>query len=259
LPRAARIEPKFHEKVWGSTGLAPWFPIPQGKIGEVWFDTDGRLPLIKFLFTTERLSVQVHPDDEYARLHENSNGKTEMWHILRAGAGSRLAIGFRQRVDQEQVQDAALTGTIEGLLNWIPVRPGDTFFVPARTVHAIGAGIALCEIQQRSDITYRIFDYGRPRELHLEKALEISNLGPTNGRTPLPVRSPYFHTEKIACNDEIHLDALPRPSGLIILSGEGLIEDEPLLPGEVWEVPPESAVTLRGNLSLLRTFDPGTP
>lgn len=259
MPRPVRIEPTFHEKVWGSTGLAPWFPVPEKKIGEVWFDTDGRLPLIKFLFTTDRLSIQVHPDDEYAREHENSKGKTEMWHILRAGAGSRVAIGFRQRIDQEQFHDAAVTGTIEALLNWIPVRPGDTFFVPARTVHAIGAGIALCEIQQRSDVTYRIFDFGRDRELHLEKAEEISNLGPCNGRTPLPVRSPYFHTEKISSNGELRIDAGPQPSGLIILKGEGLIDDEPFLPGEVWEVPAETAVTLRGQVTLIRTYDPGPP
>lgn len=259
MPRPVRINPTFHEKVWGSTGLAPWFPNPENKIGEVWFDAEGRLPLIKFLFTTDRLSVQVHPDDEYAREHENSNGKTEMWHILRAGAGSRVAIGFRQRVDDEQFRDAALTGTIEALLNWIPVRPGDTFFVPARTVHAIGAGIALCEIQQRSDVTYRIYDYGRARELHLDKAFEVSNLGPSQGRNALPVRSPYFHTEKVVSNGELRMDAITHPSALIILSGEGLIEDEPFLPGEVWEVPAGSPVSLRGHATLIRTFDPAVP
>jgi len=258
LSRPVRIDPTFHEKVWGSTGLAPWFPNPENKIGEVWFDTDGRLPLIKFLFTTDRLSIQVHPDDEYAREHENSRGKTEMWHILRAGAGSRVAIGFRERVDGQQFQDAVATGTIEALLNWIPVRPGDTFFVPARTVHAIGAGIALCEIQQRSDVTYRIFDFGRDRELHLEKAAEISNLGPCNGRTPLPVRSPYFHTEKIVCSGELRVEGVPHPSGLILLAGEGLIDDEPVLAGEVWEVPADTAVTIRGRVTLIRTFDPAS-
>ncbi|MCC6389902.1 MAG: class I mannose-6-phosphate isomerase [Bryobacterales bacterium] len=255
MPTAVRIAPSFHEKVWGSTGLSPWFPDPEIKIGEVWFDGDGRLPLIKFLFTTDRLSVQVHPDDDYAREHENSSGKTEMWHILRAAPGAGVAIGFRESISSEQFRHAAETGTIEALLNWIAVRPGDTLFIPSGAVHTIGAGLALCEIQQRSDITYRIFDYGRPRELHLDKAVEVSHLGTSSGRATLPVRCPFFHAEQLLLNGEAKVVS-PRTQALIVLSGEGLIEDEPFLPGEVWELPADSSIPLRGQGRLLRTFVP---
>lgn len=252
----SRITPAFHEKVWGSTGLSPWFPDPETKTGEVWFDTDGRLPLIKFLFTTDRLSVQVHPNDTYAREHENSAGKTEMWHVLRASPAARVAIGFREPVSAELMKQSALDGTIEGLLNWLPVRPGDTFFVPAGAVHAIGAGIALCEIQQRSDITYRLYDYGRPRELHLEKAIAVSHLGASPGRSALPVRCPYFHTERLQVFESHELGPITQPSALIVLQGEGLAGDEPYLPGEVLEIAPETAVSIRGKGTFLRTFIP---
>ncbi len=252
----SRLAPSFHEKVWGSTGLAPWFPEPQNKTGEVWFDAQGRLPLIKFLFTTDRLSVQVHPGDSYARENENSLGKTEMWHILRASPASRVALGFREPVSAAIARRAALDGTIEGLLNWLPVRPGDTLFVPAGAVHAIGVGIALCEIQQRSDVTYRLYDYGRPRELHLDKAMEVANLGSVSGRATLPVRCPYFNTDRIHVNELVELEPIPQPSALIVLQGEGILGSEPFFPGEVWEAAPGTPITLRGNATLLRTFIP---
>src|SRR5271165_3300984 len=168
-----RLQPRFLEKVWGSTRLEPWFESTGAKIGEVWFEGAGPLPiLVKFIFTTEKLSVQVHPDDVYAAKHHNSRGKTEMWHVLAAAPGARIAAGFREPVSAERLRAGALSGEIEELLAWHEARPGDTFFIPAGTVHAIGAGLTLCEIQQFSDITYRLYDYGRPRELHLAKALD---------------------------------------------------------------------------------------
>jgi mannose-6-phosphate isomerase len=161
-----RLTPRFLEKVWGSTRLEPWFPNSQKKIGEVWFEGVADLPLlIKFLFTSENLSVQVHPE-----------GKTEMWHILAAEPGAKIAAGFREPVTAEQAKAAALSGEIEEMLEWFDAAPGDTFFIPAGTVHAIGAGLSLCEIQQWSDVTYRLYDYGRPRELHLDQGLAVSDL-----------------------------------------------------------------------------------
>lgn len=255
MSKIARVAPSFQEKIWGSTGLAPWFPNPENKIGEVWFDSP-RLPLIKFLFTTEKLSVQVHPGDDFAREHENSNGKTEMWYILRAGTAAKVAAGFREPISAETLRDGALSGTIEAMLNWVMVRPGDTLFIPAGTVHAIGAGLSLCEIQQHSDITYRIFDYGRPRQLHLEKAMEVSSLGPCTARTHLPVRCPHFHTERLEVRDELHKDPSDRVTGLIILNGEGIINGEPFLPGEVYELPPGEELSIRGAATILRTYIP---
>jgi mannose-6-phosphate isomerase len=255
LSAIVRVAPSFQEKLWGSTGLAPWFPEPEQKIGEVWFDSPN-LPLIKFLFTTERLSVQVHPGDEFAREHENANGKTEMWHILRAAPGAKIAAGFREPTTQDAVRDGALSGTIEAMLNWVVVRPGDTIFIPAGTVHAVGAGLALCEIQQHSDITYRLYDYGRPRQLHLEKAIEVASLGPCPARAALPVRCPYFHTEKLEIRGEANKDPFDRPSGLIVLAGEGLVNGEPFLPGEVYELPAGEELSIRGVATILRTYIP---
>ena len=182
------IEPRFVERVWGTTRLSPLFPDQNRKIGEVWFDAGSSFPLlVKFIFTSEKLSVQVHPEDEYARQVENSRGKTEMWHILAAEPHSTIALGFRQTVSEQRLRAAIGDETVESLLNWVPAKPGDTFFAEAGTVHAIGAGIALCEIQQNSDVTYRLYDYGRGRDLHLEKGLAVASTGPYEGRREFPV------------------------------------------------------------------------
>jgi mannose-6-phosphate isomerase len=234
----ARLPTKFLEKVWGAQDLAPWFPASQNKIGEVWFEAD--LPLlVKFVFTSDRLSVQVHPDDAFAKAHENSLGKTEMWYVLRADPGARLALGLRQSVTREKLRQAALSGEIEELLNWITVEAGDAFFVPAGTVHAIGPGLAICEIQEHSDITYRLYDYGRPRELHLDQALQVASLEASNVKSQmLPIDCPYFHTE--LARIVIPLDYVPEAQRfhiLIFVSGIGTIANQPFQEGEAWLVP----------------------
>ncbi len=133
-----RLTPSLKEKVWGSTKLEPLFPNSNDKIGEAWYESD--LPvLIKFLFTTEKLSVQVHPNDAYARQHHDSLGKTEMWHILAAEPGAQIAAGFKETITPQQLKEASLSGEIENLLQWFDAAPGDTFYIPAGTVHAIGA------------------------------------------------------------------------------------------------------------------------
>ncbi len=181
--------------------------------------------LVKFVFTVDKLSVQVHPSDDYAQRAERSAGKTEMWHVLKAEPGARLAIGFRE--DLPRPQRAALlkaiqTGAVEEMLNWTEVQAGDTFFIPAGTVHAIGAGLVICEIQQNSDITYRLYDYnrlgtdGRPRELHVNTALDVIQWRTSGGRTePLSYAAgqavrhclaacSYFATDKIVLKNSIH-------------------------------------------------------
>lgn len=233
-----RLPSVFKEKIWGSLDLAPWYADPGKKIGEVWFEAD--LPLlVKFVFTSERLSVQVHPDDAFAAAHEKSLGKTEMWYILRADAGAQIALGFRESITRERLRESALSGEIERLLNWIDVRQGDAFFVPAGTVHAIGAGLALCEVQQQSDITYRLYDYGRPRELHLEKAMQVASIEASDAKpVSLPIDCKYFHTELARitspieyppANDRFHL--------LIFAAGSGTIAGQPFREGEAWLVP----------------------
>ncbi|MDX2149749.1 MAG: class I mannose-6-phosphate isomerase [Bryobacteraceae bacterium] len=261
-----RLEPAFYEKVWGAHRLAPWFEDTDKKIGEVWFHDREALPLLlKFIFTTERLSVQVHPDDDYARQHENSNGKTEMWHILRADPGATIALGFKEPLAPDRLREASLSGEIEHLLNWVPVQPGETYFVCAGTVHAIGSGIALAEIQQYSDVTYRLYDYGRPRELHLEKGFEVSRMNPHPGAAVAVglgdglerlVVSPFFLTDRVtvAGNERRVERGALGADAWIAIEGSGLIEGQPFRAGEVFLA--EGDVTISGHGRLLRTAAP---
>jgi mannose-6-phosphate isomerase len=233
-----RLPTRFLEKVWGANDLSPWYPNSDKKIGEVWFEAD--LPLlVKFVFTSDRLSVQVHPDDEFAQAHENSRGKTEMWYVLRADPGAKIAAGFRKSISRDRLRESALNGEIEELLQWVDVKAGDSFYVPAGTVHAIGGGLALCEIQQYSDITYRLYDYGRPRELHLEKAVQVASTeAGSAGPVPLPIDCRYFHTEIAKTASPLRYSPEQgRFHLLIFLRGSGNIGDQPFVEGETWLVP----------------------
>jgi mannose-6-phosphate isomerase len=229
---ATRLTPRFVPKVWGSTHLEPWYPDSAEKIGEVWFESVPPPPLlIKFLFTTEPLSVQVHPE-----------GKTEMWHILAAQPGAKIAAGFREPVTEARLRESALSGEIEQLLEWFEARPGDTFFIPAGTVHAIGAGLTLCEIQQHSDITYRLFDYGRPRELHLDEGVRVSRLGPhaarQSAREGVLVSCPFFTTEKIRLDGRTAVGA---GRMVVVLGGDVTIGGQKTRAGQAWRTDDGSA------------------
>jgi len=172
------------EKPWGRHKLWPGFtdPAPDGApIGEVWFQTPGDATpelLIKYLFTSEKLSIQVHPDDEQARARGLPRGKDECWLILAAEADSTIAVGTHEILDAETLRAAALDGSIEQLVDWKPVKAGDFFYSPSGTIHAIGAGITVIEVQQNSDTTYRLYDYGRPRELHLDDGVAVTDARP---------------------------------------------------------------------------------
>jgi mannose-6-phosphate isomerase len=168
------------EKPWGRDDLWSGFHDPAAEgapVGEVWFQAPGDDNpdlLIKYLFTSEKLSVQVHPDDGAAREAGYPRGKDEAWLILSAEPDSTIALGMKRPVGREDLREAALDGGIEELLDWKPVKAGDFYYSPAGTVHAIGAGITLIEVQQNVDLTYRLYDYGRPRELHLDEGLAVS-------------------------------------------------------------------------------------
>lgn len=166
------------EKPWGRSQLPAPFMVPFGKrIGEIWFEPveDVYSLLVKYIFTSEKLSVQVHPDDAQAKdLGEYDTGKEECWLVIDAEPGATLGIGFHEEIGAEAMRAAALDGSIEDLMVWHPVQAGDFFYIPAGTVHAIGAGVSLIEIQQNSDITYRLYDYGRPRPLHLDKGIAVA-------------------------------------------------------------------------------------
>jgi len=252
LPEIERLQLRFLEKVWGSTILEPLYPNHAGKIGEVWFEADHPLPLlVKFLFTTDKLSVQVHPKDDYAAVHHNSRGKTEMWYVVAAEPGAQVAVGFHEPISRERLREASVTGEIERLLQWYDAKPGDTFFLPAGTVHAIGGGLVLCEIQQYSDITYRLYDYGRPRELHLDQGVEVSDLGPAHPRSKaregLLVECPYFTTHLLHGGGEL-------PGGkewmLAVIRGSGSIGGQPVKAGEGFYVPAGN-VRIEGDVDVL--------
>lgn len=173
--RARQLPTRMVAKVWGRDHLPAPFAAPAGeRIGEIWFEPPPELPqvLVKYLFTSEKLSVQVHPSDAQALAGEA--GKEECWLVLDAEPDARLAIGFVRAVTAEEIAAAAQDGTIEDLLAWHPARAGDLFYLPAGTVHAIGPGLSLVEVQQNSDTTFRLYDYGRPRELHLERGLAVA-------------------------------------------------------------------------------------
>ena len=241
-----RLAPQFHERIWGVRDLAPWFAEKRAgkKLGEAWFIADPPLPILpKFLFTSEKLSVQVHPDGECGV------GKTEMWHILRAEPGATIALGFTRPVAADEMRRAAMSGDIEELLSWNPVAPGETYFIPAGTVHAIGAGLTICELQQNSDITYRLYDYGRPRELHLDAGVAATNFegwrhpgasvekALADGWTRL-VECRHFTTDALRLSGGISYRPDPaRPELLICVAGEGELNGEAFSAGAVWLVP----------------------
>ncbi len=201
------LRPQFHERIWGTRDLAPIYADVPGKdpIGEVWLTGDDcqarngplagislgelcrrygrelvgdsarethRFPLlIKFLFPREKLSVQVHPDDETARRLGLPNGKTECWYVLKAEADAEIGLGLKPGTSREQFAQAIREVRAEQLLNWVKIHAGEMIYVDAGTVHTIGPGCVLVETQQNSDTTYRLYDYGRPRELHIEQGL----------------------------------------------------------------------------------------
>lgn len=193
-------------KVWGRVALPESFAAPAGeRVGEIWFEPPSELPqlLIKYLFTSEKLSVQVHPSDEASQ--EGEVGKEECWLVLHAEHNARLAIGFEREVTSAEIRSAALDGAIEQLLRWHPARADDVFYLPAGTVHAIGPGLSLVEVQRNSDTTFRLYDYGRPRELHLEQALAVAeglpyhdrHRGSVASRRQCLVEGPHFRLERI--------------------------------------------------------------
>jgi mannose-6-phosphate isomerase len=176
-----RARTKMHLKPWGVTDLRPWSDAGEGsaRIGELSYERSDRTAsapalLLKLLFASEPLSIQVHPDDEYARSIGLPNGKSEAWYVLAASAGAKVAIGLNRSLTQVQLRQAIDDGSIAGLVDWRVVKMRDVLMVPAGTIHAIGAGVVIAEIQQRSDATFRLFDHGRARALHVDDAVAVS-------------------------------------------------------------------------------------
>lgn len=208
----------------------------------------GELPiLVKFIDAEQDLSIQVHPDDWYAKVHENQNGKTEMWHVLDAKPGSYLICGFEHDMTPDILKTAAETGTLDKHLKKVSIHKGDVFYIPAGTIHAIGAGALVAEIQESSNVTYRVYDYnridknGQKRPLHLEKAIEVLNMkaGADIRQKPRKVdyyygcarevlcRCKYFETERIVVNLGFSFSVMQTSfQVLLCVSGDGGITSE---------------------------------
>jgi mannose-6-phosphate isomerase len=324
-PEPTRIEPKFMPRIWGARSLAPIYPdktnLPE-PIGEAWLtgpeckiefgpltgplhEAWQKMPpewrgtdfksqqtlrefplLVKFLFPTDQLSIQVHPDNAYAKNNEppGAVGKTEMWHVVSAEPGATLLLGLVPEVDREKFQSAIKQGGLEHFFERLPVSPGETFYVPSGTPHTIGAGMILCEVQQNSDLTYRLYDFhrvdakGNPRELHVAKAMAVIDFEHRKGGKVSPVAlpsansakkslllaCPYFATERWdlsaqhrATSDPAHFELL------VILFGRGSIQwtdvSSSYQQGECWFIPAnlgEFSVLPERPTSLLRTYVP---
>lgn len=247
---AKRLTTLRVEKPWGRHKLWPGFgDVPDGgaAVGEIWFDAkdvaDPEL-MVKYLFTSERLSIQVHPDDAAAQAAGYKRGKDEAWLVLAADADSTIALGTCEVTSREALAAGALDGAIVDMVDWKPVKAGDVIYSAAGAVHAIGAGITLIEVQQNVDLTYRLYDYGRPRELHLDAGIAVSD--------PVPFVAPPMPGEiapgrAILCEggkfilerwswEGARSVALPHdvPAWLVPVSGCGRIDGTPFTAGECW-------------------------
>jgi mannose-6-phosphate isomerase len=223
------------EKPWGRTDIPAEFGTKSGRrVGEIWYSADTETPLpilVKWLFTSERLSIQVHPDDAQAQARGMPSGKEECWYVVDAEPGALIGIGTKRPLSSEELYAASLSGEIERLMDWKKVSPGDYFYIPAGTVHAIGAGISLVEVQQYADITYRLYDYGRDRELHLDDGVAVSSATPytdaLSGHAGLGtqlVDGPHFQLWYVSDMDDV--PALPSSGNIWITPLSGQVQTD---------------------------------
>lgn len=268
-----RLGEKRVEKVWGRRDLPEMFGgrhEGEEPLGEIWFAApDGSDPelLVKYLFTSEKLSIQVHPDDAAARRAGHRRGKDEAWIVLHADTGATIGLGLREEVAPEELRRAALDGSIEELVDWKPAAAGDIIYSPARTVHALGPGLVLIEIQQNVDLTYRLYDYGRPRELHLDAGIDAADPVPYQAPTTPYTRADgreilaeggAFVLERWSRRLRGSLAATQeRPVWLVPVSGTAAIAGEPLEAGSVWLADGDAAIALEEGSELYAAY-PGS-
>ena len=254
----------------GEATLTDGTPLPEAFGKETYGARAAHFPffpvLTKFIDAKQNLSVQVHPSDAYALENEGQFGKCEMWYILEAAEGAGLYLGFEKETTAEEVRAAALDGTVESLLHFQPVKPGEVYFIPPGTVHAIGAGVLLFEIQQNSTLTYRLYDYkrkdkdGNERPLHLEKGLLVTDFSPykvqkISGDDPALIGTcPYFETRLYKPNftNPIKFEIKDSFISITCVRGEGFVNDQKIKRGESVFIPAESGeITLSGDMEAL--------
>jgi mannose-6-phosphate isomerase len=273
-------------------------PFAGKTLGETWrrmppewrgqqFQLESVFPLlVKFIFPTDKLSIQVHPDDAYAAVHEiaaGGRGKTEMWHIVSAESGAQVLLGLKPGVDKQKFLEGVEKHTLESLFRPYTVHAGDTIFVPAGTPHTIGPNMVICEVQQTSDLTYRVYDYGRvdssgeQRELHIDKAMQVTKFGSSIGGkvAPLPLPGagmkktllaacPFFATERWEFHSPVQsAPALSHFELFIVLEGTGRFawqnSSAPFSRGECWFIPAslgQFRIESESETALIRTYVP---
>lgn len=301
-----KLQPVLKDYLWGGMKLGPLFGRDNGgkKMSESWevsvhpdgeslceggtfadylrahptaVDKEGSdFPvLIKYIDAAQNLSVQVHPDDAFARREENDNGKTEMWYIVQADAGAGIYCGFRRDTGREEFLRRVADGTVEELLNFIPVKAGDCYLIKAGTVHAIGAGCVICEVQQSSNVTYRVYDYGRlvngkPRQLHLDKAMRVINFSAFRDRTGSGKKEPagegcalrhltqcrYFRCRELTLGGTFAEQNDGSFTAIDFLSGEGEINGERFRAGDSFFIPCGEKFEIKGKGLAVLTDSP---
>ena len=212
--------------------------------------------LIKLIDAKENLSIQVHPDDEYALKNEGSFGKTEMWHIIAADEGSGLYVGLNKDYSKDEIKKALKRGTILDCLNFFKVKPGDTFLIKPGTIHAIGKGVRLIEIQQNSNLTYRLYDYkrlgvdGKPRELHIDKALEVIDYHKyemIKSESDVLTNNEYFTVKRVSFDGEIKLSANNQSFiSFTFIEGEGMVNEERFTQFDTFFLPYKKECLIKG-------------
>ena len=289
---AYKLKSELKDYIWGGTKLFSYgFSSEKDKIAEAWalsFHKDGMSKLsdgtpvneafsqkdlgkncdrfedfpvlVKFIDSADNLSVQVHPSDEYARKYENSFGKTEVWFVLDCDEGAGLYVGFKRDITEDEFLRGAQDGSILSLMNFFKVKKGESYFIPAGTVHAIGKGCTVCEVQQNSNITYRVYDYGRigadgkPRALHVEKAVRVADLkkyDPIAFKPPVIAECKYFSARAGTVGVCGWQDSF---TGIIITDGVGTVDGERAEKGDSFFIPAGKKAAIDGSLSFVEVY-----
>ena len=268
MSRILKLDPFHNEKIWGyekwslSTHRNGHSKIVGEDISLIEHIKE-ELPILnKIIQTNDTLSVQVHPDDEFSRKYENDNGKTECWYILEAKKDASLICGIKYGHTKESFAKIIESGEIEEHLERVSVKPGDMIYIPAGTVHAITGGIRLIEVQQSSDVTYRMYDWGRDRKMHIDKAVEVIDYECKNKGGKIEnftkLETPYFTVEKVCVkshyNDNVDRDF----HSYIVIDGKGkIISGEQILELEKEEtiyIPKGVDYCIEGNIELLKSY-----
>ncbi|MCF0258328.1 MAG: mannose-6-phosphate isomerase, class I [Erysipelotrichaceae bacterium] len=268
MKRIFKTEPFYSERPWGyelwtlsthRNGQSLVLPEKE-PMGEY---LNGSLPILtKIIQANQALSIQVHPHDEYAQEHENDNGKAECWYILDAKKDAKLIVGLEPGMTRDELARIIAKGKIEDVIRFVPVKAGDMIYIPHGTVHAILGGIKLMEIQQNSDSTYRMYDWGRDREMHIEKSLDVIDYEHKNKGGKIEnftrLETPYFRVEKVVSDGEARFDSRNGFQTVNVISGCGKVKtaDQELdfKPEDTIYIPEGAEYTVEGSCEFLRTY-----